>query len=107
MSEQIEKETIEKELEKEDKEIVRRRIKEERRGLVARLEDWLETPLLILGFVWLVLLVIELTGNLFYRKVFIVESIVFDVAYQLGRTHRLCNSCCPGCCTGCFTGAES
>jgi len=64
MSEQIEKEAIEKELGKEEKEIVSLRIKEERRSLVARLEDWLETPLLILGFVWLVLLVIELTGNL-------------------------------------------
>ncbi|HLM60399.1 MAG TPA: ion transporter [Pyrinomonadaceae bacterium] len=67
MSEQIEKETIETEVEKEEKkekEIVRRRIKQERRSLVAQLEDWLETPLLILGFVWLVLLVIELTGNL-------------------------------------------
>ncbi|HXG85160.1 MAG TPA: ion transporter [Pyrinomonadaceae bacterium] len=67
MSEQIEKEAIAKEVEKEEKEekeIVRRRINEERRSLVARLEDWLETPLLILGFVWLVLLVIELTGDL-------------------------------------------
>jgi len=67
MSEQVEKQAIETEVEKEEKEekeIVRRRIKEERRSLVARLEDWLETPLLILGFVWLVLLVIELTGNL-------------------------------------------
>jgi len=51
-------------VEKKEKEIVRRRIKEERQSLVERLEDWLETPLLILGFVWLVLLVIELTGNL-------------------------------------------
>ncbi len=58
MSEQIEKE------EKAKKEIVRRRIKEERESLVEHLEDWLETPLLILGFVWLILLVIELTGNL-------------------------------------------
>lgn len=39
-------------------------LNEERRGLVERLEDWLETPMLILGFVWLILLVIELTGNL-------------------------------------------
>jgi voltage-gated potassium channel len=37
---------------------------EERRSLVRLLEDWLETPMLILGFVWLILLVIELTGNL-------------------------------------------
>ena len=68
MSEQIEKEAIEKELEKEvekeEKEIVRERIKEERRSLVARLEDWLETPMLVLGFVWLALLVYELIWNL-------------------------------------------
>jgi len=63
MSEQI-KNKAEKEVEKAEKEIVRRRIKEERQSLVAQLEDWLETPLLILGFAWLVLLVLELTGNL-------------------------------------------
>lgn len=60
MSETIEKE----EIEKEEKENVRRRIKEERRSLVARLEDWLETPMLVLGFVWLALLVYELIWNL-------------------------------------------
>ena len=41
-----------------------RRIDEERQSLLERLETWLETPLLILGLVWLILLVIELTGNL-------------------------------------------
>ena len=46
MNEQIEKET-----ETVEKEIVRQRIKEERQSLVEQLEDWLETPLLILGFV--------------------------------------------------------
>lgn len=47
-----------------EKEVAREKITAERKTLVARLEDWLETPMLILGFVWLVLLVIELTGNL-------------------------------------------
>ncbi len=47
-----------------EKEIVREQLDAERKSLVVRLEDWLETPMLILGFVWLVLLVIELTGNL-------------------------------------------
>ncbi|HEX6125264.1 MAG TPA: DUF2254 family protein [Pyrinomonadaceae bacterium] len=47
-----------------ENDISREQIDDERRGLVERLEDWLETPLLILGFVWLVLLIIELTGNL-------------------------------------------
>ncbi len=49
---------------KEEKEIVRQKVNAERQSLVERLEDWLETPMLVLGFVWLVLLVIELTGNL-------------------------------------------
>jgi voltage-gated potassium channel len=59
MSEQIEKET-----EKAEKEIVRRQIKEERRSLGVQLEDWLETPMIILGFAWLALLVYEFIWNL-------------------------------------------
>ena len=61
MSEQIEKKEA---VEKEEKEIVREQIKAERESLLARLEDWLETPLLILGFVWLALLIYELIWNL-------------------------------------------
>ena len=41
----------------EEKEIVRRKVDDERRSLIVQLEDWLETPMLILGFVWLGLLV--------------------------------------------------
>lgn len=33
----------------------------ERRELLTRLEDWMETPMLVLGFVWLALLVLEFT----------------------------------------------
>jgi len=36
----------------------------ERRELLSRLEDWLETPMLVLGFVWLALLVLEFTRGL-------------------------------------------
>ena len=36
----------------------------ERRELLARLEDLLETPMLVLGFVWLALLVVEFTRGL-------------------------------------------
>lgn len=39
-------------------------LNQERRDLVEQLENWLETPMLILGFVWLILLVIELTDSL-------------------------------------------
>jgi voltage-gated potassium channel len=44
--------------------VIRRKIRSERQDLVARLEDWLETPMLALGFAWLALLVYELIWNL-------------------------------------------
>jgi len=37
---------------------------DERRELLARLEDWLETPMLVLGFMWLALLLIEFIWGL-------------------------------------------
>lgn len=40
------------------------RLNEERRSLVEQLEDWLEIPMLVFGFVWLALLVYELIWNL-------------------------------------------
>ncbi len=51
-------------MKKEEKEIVRQKVKAERESLLERLENWLETPLLILGFVWLALLIYELIWNL-------------------------------------------
>ncbi|MBA2736356.1 MAG: potassium channel family protein [Pyrinomonadaceae bacterium] len=48
----------------QENETVRQKVRAERRSLVAQLEDWLETPMLILGFVWLGLLVYELIWNL-------------------------------------------
>ncbi|MCA1566034.1 MAG: potassium channel family protein [Acidobacteria bacterium] len=42
----------------------RQLIDAERRELLARLEDWLETPMLVLGFVWLALLIFEFTRGL-------------------------------------------
>jgi voltage-gated potassium channel len=36
----------------------------ERREVLARLEDWLETPMLVLGFLWLALLILEFTRGL-------------------------------------------
>ncbi|HXG85804.1 MAG TPA: ion transporter [Pyrinomonadaceae bacterium] len=49
---------------KTEKEVEQQQLDDERRSLVARLEDWLETPLLILGFVWLALLIYELIWSL-------------------------------------------
>ena len=45
-------------------EVQQEQLNAERRSLLTRLEDWLETPLLILGFVWLALLIYELIWNL-------------------------------------------
>lgn len=45
-------------------EIVRQKVRAEQQSLVLKLEDWLETPLLVLGFVWLGLLVYELIWSL-------------------------------------------
>ncbi|NEL61293.1 potassium channel protein, partial [Escherichia coli] len=50
--------------EREEKEFVRQQLKEERRSLVERLEDWLEMPMLVLGFAWLGLLIYEFIWNL-------------------------------------------
>ena len=36
----------------------------ERRELLGRLEAWLETPMLVLGFVWLALLILEFTRGI-------------------------------------------
>ena len=47
-----------------DNNAIAERVKAERQGLITHLDDWLETPLLILGFVWLGLLVYELIWNL-------------------------------------------
>jgi len=38
------------------------KIKNERLEILARLENWLETPMLVLSFVWLALFIYELSG---------------------------------------------
>jgi voltage-gated potassium channel len=44
--------------------IVKQTLNHERREVLQQFEDWLEAPMLVLGFVWLVLLVIDLTWGL-------------------------------------------
>ena len=72
-----------------EKEIPRDRIDEERQSLLERLEGWLETPLLVLGLVWLILLVVELTGNLspglelLAMAIWIVFIIDFAIKFTL------------------------
>jgi voltage-gated potassium channel len=44
--------------------LVDEQVKQERYAVLEQLEDWLEGPMLVLGFVWLVLLVVELLWSL-------------------------------------------
>lgn len=60
-------------------------LNQERWAVLTQLEDFLETPMLVLGFVWLALLVIELTGNLSPTLQFIGIAIwvVFIIDFAL------------------------
>ncbi len=49
---------------KEEKKVEREKIKVERESILAQLEDWLETPLLVLGVIWLALFIIEIIWDL-------------------------------------------
>lgn len=49
---------------KEEKDIAREELKHEREGILAQLEDWLETPLIVLGVIWLALFIIEVLWQL-------------------------------------------
>lgn len=64
-------------------------LKEERYELLQRLEDWMETPMLVLAFVWLLLLIVDLIGgegSLFYflgTTIWIIFIIDFAVKLVL------------------------
>ena len=47
-----------------EKRSVKQTLEDERNEILGQLEDWLETPMLVLGFLWLLLLVLELTTGL-------------------------------------------
>ncbi len=47
-----------------EKQIEREALNEERRSVLEQLEDWFETPMLVLGFVWLGLLIYEFIWSL-------------------------------------------
>jgi voltage-gated potassium channel len=60
-------------------------LESERESILQQLEDWLETPLLVLSFVWLALLVTELTSSLtpFLETVGTVIWILFGLDFTL------------------------
>lgn len=64
-------------------------LKRERYELLQRLEDWLETPMLVLAFVWLALLVVELIWgqsllfDMFGTIIWVVFMVDFGVKFVL------------------------
>ncbi|MDQ3666297.1 MAG: ion transporter [Acidobacteriota bacterium] len=72
----------------------KRALDDERSEVLQQLEDWLETPMLVLGFVWLALLVIELTWGLsplletIGTVIWIIFIIDFAVKFTLA-PHKL------------------
>lgn len=74
---------------KEEKELVREKVDAERESLLERLDEWMETPLLILGFVWLALLIYEFIWNLspglelFGTIIWIIFILDFAVKFLL------------------------
>lgn len=64
-----------------------RRLDRERWRLLLRLERWLETPMVLLGFLWLVLLAVELVRGLDARlerlSLWIWGAFVFDFVLRL------------------------
>ena len=46
-----------------EKKLVKEKIRSERQEILQQLEDWLETPMLILSFIWLALFIIEVLWN--------------------------------------------
>lgn len=60
-------------------------LKEERETLLDKLEDWLEVPMVVLGFAWLVLTIIEFLGNLspFLEKLNLFIWVIFVIDFVL------------------------
>ena len=62
-----------------------KKIERERKTLILRIEDLLEGPMIILGFIWLLLLIIELVrgSNPTLEKIGLVIWIIFIVDFLL------------------------
>ncbi|MCA1991427.1 MAG: potassium channel protein, partial [Coleofasciculus sp. S288] len=61
-------------------------LKKEQSELLQQFEDWLETPMLALGFAWLALLVVDLTWGL--NRLLEVTSTVIWIIFVLDFTVR-------------------
>ena len=72
-------------MEKQEKEIARKEIKVEREGILSQLEEWLETPMIVLSLVWLALFIIEILWDLspFLEAIGVVIWGVFILDFAL------------------------
>ncbi len=72
-------------MEKQDKKVVREEIKAEREGILSQIEEWLETPMLVLSFIWLGLFIYEILWNLnpFLETIGAIIWAVFILEFAL------------------------
>jgi voltage-gated potassium channel len=72
-----------------EKEVVKQNIKNERLEILRQLEDWLETPMFVLSFIWLALFIVEIIWSLspfleaFGTVIWIIFGIDFAVKFIL------------------------
>lgn len=68
-------------------------LEKERNEVLQQLEDWLEIPMLVLGFVWLALFIIEIIWGLnslleaFSITIWIIFILDFLLKLEIGRAH--------------------
>ncbi len=72
-------------VEKVEKEIVKKEIHNERQEILAQLEDWLETPMFVLSFIWLALFIVEIIWGLspFLETLGTVIWIIFGIDFAI------------------------
>jgi voltage-gated potassium channel len=68
-----------------DQDVTNQVIEQERWEILAQLEDWLEAPMFILGFVWLALLIVELVWGLspLLERAILLIWIIFIVDFSI------------------------
>lgn len=72
-------------MEKIEKEIVKKEIHNERSEILQQLEDWLETPMFVLSFIWLALFIVEIIWGLssFLEILGTVIWIIFGIDFAI------------------------
>ncbi|CAN5782482.1 potassium channel family protein [soil metagenome] len=68
-----------------EKKVVKENIKNERQEILEQLEDWLETPMFVLSFIWLALFIYEIVWGLspFLEALGTVIWIIFGIDFAI------------------------